>query len=146
MNPQGPYVAMAIICEAALLDQDQRITCVRIMDAIHLTIPEDRPAPFPVTFQGNAVISFKSGQFVGSKTLKVELRDPLNNLGKEPKEFPLEFQGNEHGPNLILKLDVAIAEEGLYYFNLFLDGELVTRMPLRVKVTRTPRPETEPEN
>ena len=47
------------------------------------------------------------------------------------------------GPQLILKIRLPVDEEGVYWFNVFFDEELVTRMPLRVVYQHSTVPATQ---
>ncbi len=42
-----------------------------------------------------------------------------------------------------MRLNLQFVDQGLYYFDLFLDEELATRIPLRVRITRK---DVEPKN
>ncbi len=144
MNPKGPYVAIATLCERVLHETDGGISCIRLMDTIALEVPADAPDPFPpIAYQGMALISFKSGDYVGPMTLRIEFKNPSGESGKPSQEHLLQFQGNEHGTNLIMRLNLQFVDQGLYYFDLFLDEELATRIPLRVRITRK---DVEPKN
>jgi hypothetical protein len=142
MNSDGPYIAVASLCDLVLHEKDERISCIRFLDTLNLAISEDAPDPLPpVVVQANGLLSFKSGKFVGSKTLQIVLRNPLGKQGKPIQTFPLTFKGHEQGANVILRMQIQIEQEGLYYFDISLDEEIVTRIPLRVFITRTKQPE-----
>ena|SRR5882724_6989070 len=137
MNDKGPYVAVAVICERVLHETDGGISCIRLTDTIALEVAsDDAPSLFPVIYQGMALVSFRSGDYVGPMTLRIEFRNPSGKEGKPPQEHLLQFQGGEHGTNLIIRLNLQLDEEGLYYLDLFLADHLKTRIPLRVRVTR----------
>ncbi len=145
MNSDGPYVAVATLCDAVLKEEDGRISCIRFMDRIdvNMTFPASVPEaqqipaiPFPV----HGLLSFKSGGFKGKKTIKINLVAPSGKLveseGKISQTFPAVFQGGEHGFNLVLDVTLQTREEGLYYFDILLDEEMMTRIPLRVAFTK----------
>lgn len=140
MNSDGPYVAVASLCDLVLHEKDERVSCIRFLDTLNLAIPENAPDPMPpVLVQANGLLGFKSGKFIGTKTLQVVLRNPLGKLGKPIQTFSLVFKGHEQGVNVILKMQIQIDQEGLYYFDISLDEEIVTRIPFRVFITR-PKP------
>ena len=147
MNPNCPYVATAALCDFVLHEKDERISCIRFLDTVEVTISPDAPDPLPpVTLEIRGLLSFKSGEFTGTKTLKIEPRGPSGELGKPAQTFPLTFKGNEHGANLILRLIIPISQEGLYYFDVSLDEEMVTRIPLRVRLKLTKPADAGPKN
>lgn len=153
MNPHGPFVSVAALCESILHEKDERISCIRFLDRLEIGVPEDAPAElFPLNLQLNCFISFKSGDFVGKKTVTIKLNHPKGKIAKSPDRgdpapsFPMEFLGGEHGHNLILKLQAAVDQSGLFIFDVLLDEDLMTRIPLRVVITRIPQNPPEPQN
>ena len=46
--------------------------------------------------------------------------------------FPVLFEGEDRGANLILPTDFEVDEEGLYWFDILVDDRLMTRIPMRV--------------
>src|SRR5690348_7774486 len=98
MNPNGPYVAVASLCDLVLHEKQEnqeRISCIRFLDTITADIPADAPDPLPpLTLQVNGLISFRSGSFVGSKTLTLIVRSPEGKPGKAPMPtYPMQFGG-----------------------------------------------------
>lgn len=52
-------------------------------------------------------------------------------------EFPLNFEGdNERGAAVMLNMGFVPQEQGLHWFDVILDDELITRIPLRVVFQR----------
>ena len=141
MNPDGPYVAVAALCESVLHEKDEKISCIRFIDVIKIQVISDDPST-AVRLKVNAFLSFKSGAFVGTKLCSVKLISPSGKEGKlgegSPKAFPMEFTGGEYGSNLIMAFDLPIVDSGLYWFDVMLDDEVYTRIPLKVKITRLP--------
>ena len=47
--------------------------------------------------------------------------------------FPMLFEGDdERGNALVAPVAFVVEQEGLYWFDVYLNEELVTRMPLRI--------------
>jgi len=139
MNPDGPYLSVVAICDAVLYEKDERISCIRFIDTLNVTInSEDENTNAQLRL--NSLIAFKSGPFVGSKICGIEIVGPSGKKAKpiegKPKEFPMEFKGGEHGQNLIVTITFPASKSGLYWFNVLLDGEVYTRIPLRINITR----------
>lgn len=152
MNPKGPFVSVAALCETILHEKDERISCVRFLDRLDVGLPHDAPERFPINLAVNCFLSFKSGDFVGDKTATIKLNHPQGKIPRLPDEadpgpkFPVKFTGGEQGHNIILTLQVSTNESGLFVFDVFLDEELMTRIPLRVVITRRPQPPPQPQN
>lgn len=161
MIGEGPYVSVAALCELVLQEKVERLSCVRFMDKLEVTSTLSRPpvsdeekelipkvmpvVPFPV----HGLVSLKSGGFIGKKMIRIDLITPSGKGIKRTGEnvFPAVFEGGEHGVNLILDFTLNTEEEGLYYFDVVLDDEVITRIPLRVTFRqRIPSDLPPPEN
>jgi len=161
MNGDGPYVAVAALCDIVLEEKVERLSCIRFMDKLEVTSTLSRPptdeekallptgmpvVPYPI----RGLLSLKSGGFIGKKIIRIELVPPSGKpITKREgmQSFPALFEGGEHGVNLVLDFTLHTQEEGLYYFDVFLDDEVITRMPLRITFTRhTPSDSPLPEN
>ena len=46
------------------------------------------------------------------------------------------FEGEDRGTNLILTLNIVVDQEGVYWFDVLLEDELLTRIPLRILYQR----------
>lgn len=46
------------------------------------------------------------------------------------------FEGEDKGVNLVLNIATTFEHQGLYWFNVYLDDKLLTKMPLRVIYSR----------
>jgi hypothetical protein len=138
----GPYLAAAFFCENVLESKDGLLTPIRILDQITLPIPADVPADFPskenpaiVTMSG--LLSFKTGYWrAGQHTVRTIMHSPS---GKKPQavENNLEFsRPPQGGANLILRSQIKVFNGGLFWFDVYLDGKLMTRMPLVITLQK----------
>jgi len=136
-------VTAALLCEKVLQEKDEALTIMRIADklqyklqGIGTSLPEGiKPI---VSIEG--VVSLKSGPVVGDHTIKVILERP-NGDRKDVFTYPATFLGKDHGQNIILRMGLGIEMDGLYWFDILFDEELLTRIPLMV----TPAPESAPQ-
>lgn len=133
----GPYVQAACLCNMALEDKTGTISLIRIVD--RLVIGSQGPNPpesLPLVPQVlTLVIMLKSGTATGRYDLTVQPEFP-NGETKAPVTFSVHFEGEERGHNVILQMSMVFPLEGLYWFNVDLDGERLTRIPLRVMYNR----------
>src|SRR5215469_2324704 len=130
---KGPYLIAAVICERVLQEKDEAVSVIRIVDRVTLTVPassspEDIP---PVPLNLNALLSFKSGNAKGRSTIKWVMEEPSGIRGPE-QLLPALFEGEDRGVNFILNLALTLSQEGLYWFDVFLEEQLLTRIPLRI--------------
>ena len=143
MDKPRPYVTAALLCEKVLHEKDESLTLVRIVDkmqyrleGIGVALPEGlKPM---VNIQG--LVSIKSGPVTGDHTIKVVAERP-NGDRKEIVVFPVKFLGKDQGQNLVLNIGLGIEQDGLYWFDVVFDEEVLTRIPLMV----IPLPEQAPK-
>jgi hypothetical protein len=148
MNLDGPFVSVAALCESVLYEKEGQISCIRLIDALNVQIASEDPNS-SVRLKLSALVSFKSGPFVGTKTCTLGLLNPSGKRGKlsgeNPPEFAMKFNGQEHSYSLILAFDLPANQSGVYILDVMLDGELSARIPFRINITRLPK-QKQPEN
>ncbi|HEV8342868.1 MAG TPA: hypothetical protein VGR30_10915 [Candidatus Binatia bacterium] len=134
----GPYLGIAVLCEKVLHDKDGVLSLIRVVDRLTVTAseigkpPEQMP---PVTVNLEAVIMFKSGTAKGNYTVTLRPVLPSGRLIQEIS-LPILLEGEDRGVNLVINVGLQAQEEGLYWFDVLLNGELITRMPLRLQYQR----------
>ena len=131
----GPFLAAAVLCEKVLTETDGVLSIIRIVDRMMVRaigpaeqIPDNLP---PGVVDLTAVISFKSGAARGRAKVSLGLEKPSGSSTKLA-DIPVLFEGEDRGNNLILPLMLEVHEEGLYWIVVELDGELATKLPLRL--------------
>lgn len=134
---KGPYLVAAILCEKILQEQDGTISIIRMIDRLAITVsalisPETMP-PTPITLQ--ALISLKSGSAKGRETIVVRTETP-SGLTLPDQLFPVLFEGDDRGVNIIITLNIIVGQEGVYWFEVRLDKQFLTRIPLRILYQR----------
>jgi hypothetical protein len=133
MTTKPPYLAAAFFCDQVLQEQDGVASAIRIIDRIfipELAPPKDAKAAADMRM----FISFKGGGYVGKATVKLA---PTAPSGKALKEQQIEIQFSRElnaGANIIIRAALAFEEEGVYWFDVYCNDELVTRMPLDVQL------------
>ena len=140
---QGPYIQMAGLCEQVIEDKTGALSLIRIIDTI--THTEARPDAAtempPVTYPMKMVIMLKSGRAKGRHELKITPELPSGEF-KSPITRSIHMEGEERGFNNIINMVFTFTMEGLYWFNVYLDDSLLTRIPLRIKYNRIVTQET----
>jgi len=132
MEKPRPYVTAALLCEKVLQEKDESISLVRIADKLQYRFegpgvpPGLKPA---IALQG--FVSLKSGPVVGPHRVSVVIERPAGDR-KEALSYEMNFLGEDQGQNIILNLSLGIEQDGLYWFDLLFDEELLTRIPLTV--------------
>jgi hypothetical protein len=134
----GPYVQAACFCERALEEKDGVLTLIRIVDRVTHTVagaeaPREMP---PFTYPIMAVIMLKAGQARGRHELSILRQLPSGVKDTEGPTFPVFLESEDRGHNVVLRMEMVFEQEGVYWFEVLLDGELLTRMPLRAVYSR----------
>jgi hypothetical protein len=124
----GPYVATAVFCEKVLQERDGVVSLIRIVDRMTVTmIPGQSPPPFVLT----AAIIIKAGFMRGSYKLTLRQRTPSGSPTPDLL-IPILFEGEDRGVGVFAQVNFSNLEEGLHWFDLRLEGQLLSSMPLRL--------------
>ncbi len=133
----GPYLVTAALCERAIQETDGVLSLIRMIDKITSTVAG--PAPTvpdvmpPVSVNLTLVIVLKPGEARGRFMIAVRPEAPSGQRLPEA-ELPVSFGGApDAGANLLFGINMIATEEGVYWFDILLDGQLLTRTPLRIE-------------
>ncbi len=142
----GPYLQAACLCDTAIEAKDGTVSLIRIIDTLtSVASGPNPPTNMPATqFTVMLVVMLKSGNARGRCELCIVPELPTGET-KEPLSFTVHLEGEERGQNVIVRLTQQFPIEGLYWYNITLDGQKLTSIPLRVKYDRIvagPRPRT----
>ncbi|PYT50559.1 MAG: hypothetical protein DMG44_06055 [Acidobacteria bacterium] len=129
-HPMRPFVQVAAICQAPMQETNGLFSLIRIMDRVPVQGLTDEMQPQPLNML-SLVIILKSGEMSGKYKLKVVPQTPS---GKHlpPLEMPVLFEREERGVILCTPLGLVATEEGLYWFDVMIETDVLTRIPLRV--------------
>lgn len=140
-----PWVQVVCFCNVAMQEGQPGgwVSLIRILD--RWFVPGTTPEMPPNTLQTTMVIMLKSGNMHTTASVRVR---PLTPSKKELPaiEIPVLFEGEERGVNLILPVVMTVQEAGLYWFDVYVDEQLFTRIPLRVVYQRVPGISPPPES
>lgn len=135
-KPVLPFVTAALLCEKVLEEKNGTLSVVRIADRLEVEtigIPEEvKPL---VNVEG--LISIKSGPVVGTFDVAIVGRNPKGE-SKQLFRQAFEFKGNDQGQNIILRFAMAFMYEGLHWFDVLFDGQLLTTIPLMLVQAQKP--------
>jgi len=136
MAKKGPFVQMAVFCENLLEESGNVMTPVRIVDTYTLNAPKDMPPDANPFIRVKGLIALKAGDVTGTHKVELVLENPLGERRILSPEggWPGFFStGGEQGFNIKLDFALGVKNFGLCWFDVLFDGELVTRMPLRLR-------------
>ncbi|HYU31157.1 MAG TPA: hypothetical protein VEW48_03270 [Thermoanaerobaculia bacterium] len=122
----NPIVSIACICEKALQEKDGLISLIRVVDTLYL--------PRAYGTELYIVLALKSGAIRGKFDVDLVFRPPS---GKDQLVYSWQFllEGDGHGVNLLAPLSLIPPEEqGLSWFDVTCNGEVLTSIPFRLDV------------
>lgn len=131
MDKPLPYINAALLCQQVLQEKDESLTLVRIADRLQYRI-EGLPPELKPSVGISGIISLKSGPVIGEHTIKIISEKPDGNRKEVYSSPPVKFLGKDQGQNIIMNMNLGIDQDGLYWFDVLFDDELLTRMPLMV--------------
>ncbi len=129
IDPGGPHLQAALICERVLEEKDGYISAIRIVDRVFFAVSPDGElvqAQHPVVF----LVAFKSGSARGTYSVEIRRERPSGERDTI-LNAPMFFEGEERGVNLVVQAAFAPDQAGLYWFDVYFEGDRVTRIPLR---------------
>ncbi len=148
LEPNGPFLSAAFLCERVLTEQDGVASFIRVVDRkTHRAVGPGAPEEMPeLDLNWWLVVAFKAGAARGRSALEITIEAPSGLRLGNPMEVPVLFEGDDRGVNVVAELGLKLREEGLYWIRVRLDGLQVTRIPFRLVYERlggssaTPRP------
>jgi len=125
-----PYVQVAAICQSPIQETNGLFSVFRIMDRVPIQGFTDEMQPQPL-HMFTMVVILKAGEMSGKYTIKIV---PVTPSGKQlpPLSVTALFERDERGFIYCAPLGLIAEEEGLYWFDIMLEQEVLTRIPLRV--------------
>lgn len=109
------------------------MSIINIIDTINhqITGPDAPDVMPPLTAQFIVVVMMKSGKARGRHNLRIVPEQP-NGVAEKVINQPIILDGEEKGINLYINVTLSFPLEGLYWFEVFVDEELMTSIPLRI--------------
>ena len=135
LEPTGPFIQAALVCEKVLQESNGVISAIRIVDRIiFICGPDGQPLVQrePIFF----LIAFKSGEARGSHPVEI-IREEPSTTRTTVVQAQMFFEGEDRGANLVVQAAFEPAEPGLYWFDVRVNDRLLTRIPLRA-IYQTP--------
>jgi len=138
-NPfeRGPYIQLAVFCERMLREADGVLSLIRVVDVVtHTERSPNPPDEMPeVHYPLTLVITLKSGAARGRHGITIIPELPSGET-MPPVTMSVRMEGEGRGTNIISRIDIPYRLEGLYWFNVQFDNQVITRIPLEVRYAR----------
>jgi hypothetical protein len=126
----GPFLQMAVLCQAVLQEGQGQLSLIRITDSIGLAGPFKEMQPQTIMLY--MVVTFRAGFAHGKYRVKVVCTKPVSKNEVLLDERSPYLEGEDRGVNLVFVLNLLLDEEGVFWFEVLLEDTFVTRVPLRV--------------
>lgn len=131
-SANGPFLQIAAICERVLEERDGVMSVIRMVDRFTIDAgPDDPPDMQPRILPLMVLIIFKAGAATGSAVVGIQPEGP-DGIKRAKIELPVLFEGEDRGVALRLNIALEVPVAGLYWFDVTVDRELSTRIPVRV--------------
>jgi len=134
-----PYLAAALFCERVLQEQDGVLSAIRIVDTLKVHHIDEKTGQQGERRRSASQVSgvyillmFKSGEYEGTGKVTFKVRSPSGKELSPVIDINIELKGRQFGANLIIDAGLPFTEPGVYWFDVYFAGELLTRMPLSV--------------
>ncbi len=133
-----PWVQIAAFCQNAIIEANTgALSVIKITDSVGVAgmAPEMQPQPIQLTM----AIILKSDQMVGQYHVRIRVTSPqgTQTLGQE---ILFVFEGGPRGVQTILPVGMIATEPGLYWFDIMIENDVITRVPLTVLYQRIQMP------
>lgn len=133
----GPYLQVAAFCEQVIEDKTGVLSLIRVVDRLTVNsrgteVPEDMP-PFDLNWK--LVLMLKSGEVKGSRLITIVPELPSAET-KSPTTLSVHFEGGNRGANVVADFRLKMELEGVYWVNVYLENELLTKLPIEVIYSR----------
>jgi hypothetical protein len=123
-----------------LTEKDGVQTYIRVVDTFVARLASvNQRGRFPVWL----AIICKSGEAKGEYSLTLRMNAPSGNVTALGDEIPVTLTGDEHGLSANIQMVIDVEAEGLYVIDVLIDGEVLTRVPFRVRLERRELPQSE---
>ena len=135
---EGPYLQIACFCENVIEDKRGVLSVIGVIDTLTVEAagpeaPEEMP---PVTRELHLVLTLKSGTARGRCQIRITPELP-SGIRLDSVVLTAHMEGAERGANIIANMPFTFKLEGLYWFIIDLDDVVLTRIPFRVKYSRS---------
>ena len=134
---RGPHVQVAAFCEKVLLEKDGVLSLIRLVDRIIKSErgqnpPDEMPEfHFPL----HLVINLKCGSARGRHDITIIPEKPSGET-LQPISLSINMEGEGKGVNIASIIDIPYNMEGLWWFRVLYDNQIITRLPLEVMYSK----------
>ena len=138
-NPfeHGPFVQIAAFCERVLREADGVLSLIRVIDVVtHREGGADAPRDMPpFRFPLMLVLTLKAGRSRGRHEVTIVPELPSGET-LPSTTATVQMEGEGRGVNFTSRIDMEFTIEGLHWFQIWFNDQILTRLPLQVRYSR----------
>lgn len=129
----GPYLKVAVFCENAIEGKDGVLSLIRVIDRITITAagPETPDAMPSIPLKLKLVLMLVSGKAHGTHEVELRIEKPDGSLD-QIWTGTVFLEGEDRGANIIIDVGLESKAQGLHWFHVAFDGQLLTKLPFRL--------------
>ena len=146
-NKQRPYVVALLVCESVLQEVNLSLTAVRIIDRITVgfNAPPGTPIPTtppPMTLNFTVLAVLRGGPARGKREFLLKIVSPTGDSVIDAVPFSAIFENETTGANFLLRVGLQTNATGVYWVELYVNGdrEPLARTPVQVVYNPNPTP------
>jgi len=130
---QGPFVAMAVLCDRVDPRDDGTVDVYGIVDGVVITPEGDDPLGLrpAAVLSLKAVVSLRAGDLRGEHRIALQGGYPGGAQGPSASRV-IEFSDEAPGASFVVPVELQVHQPGLYSFDVLVDDRLLTRIGLQV--------------
>jgi hypothetical protein len=125
----GPFLAAAVFCEKVLREGDGVLSAIRIVDRYTVSGQADEMPQAVIST--TLLLILKAGVMRGKAKVRILPRTPSGEPLAE-MAFDQLFEGDDRGIAIAAALNFPVTQEGLYWFDVAVEQQILTSMPLRI--------------
>jgi hypothetical protein len=141
----GPFVSAALICDRVIREVDGALSAIRIVDQVTLIRP---PTGLPAEIQIAAnlwlLIALKGAPAPGRRNVRITAQAPdgmRTDIGLADVDFASTSSIGPPGANLVVQAVLNFRQTGIHWFDVLLDGNFLTSIPLEVRLEEGQAPQ-----
>jgi hypothetical protein len=141
MQNTKPLVSVATVCERILVEKDNVFSVIRIVDVFWIApeiISSQPGGALPIS----CLVALKAGNYTGQGELSLVIEAPDGKRLEAPENrWPLFFDKDRSGANLIFNMALAFRHIGVNWIEIFWNGEFLTKFAVTLVVGVRPEQE-----
>jgi len=135
-NKERPNVFVTAICENVLEEKDGVLSAIRFIDRVQGSLPSDVPDEVVIPVKVAILVMMWAGDARGKRLLSLSITNPKGETVPAGPPVTLVFTEEYQGGNTIMRIVAGLTASGRYMFNVMLDDEIISRLPLEMTLTR----------